>query len=311
MADVLCFGNLQFDLLCRTLTDLPEPGTIRMIEEIDSALSGNGGNTAAALARLGVRVDLAGYSGADLVGAQFRSLLATLGVGTTKLLSHPTAATGTSVVTLSPDGERGVFFVNGANALFNLDTVPDDWLHGPRIVSVGSMFVLPQFTGESVGRLLARARARGATTVLNVCWDGQDRGLPFLLPALAEADYFVLSYDEGRAFTGEIRPESILSRIETCTRGMVILTLGGKGCLIRTAAGLSAIPAVPVQAIDATGAGDCFIAGFIAALLHGQAPEECARLGCTVASYAVTGHGAYPRIPSYAEIERRADRVPQ
>jgi len=310
MADVVCFGNLQFDILCRTLTDLPEPGTIRMIEEIESALSGNGGNTAAALARLGVAVDLAGYSGADLTGAQFRTLLTTLGVGMLKLLCHPTAATGTSVVTLAPDGERSIFFINGANALFDLDAVPDAWLVGPRIVSVGSMFVLPQFTGESVGRLFARARAHGATTVLNVCWDDQGRGLPFLLPALAEADYFILSYDEGRAFTGERLPESILSRMETYTHGMVILTLGGAGCLIRTAAGLSAIPAVPVQARDATGAGDCFTAGYIAALLRGHTPEECARIGCHVASYAVTGPGAYQRIPSYEAIEQQYGRAP-
>ncbi|HVA90658.1 MAG TPA: hypothetical protein VNL71_12550 [Chloroflexota bacterium] len=61
-------------MVCRTLTDLSEPETIRMIEEIESTLSGNGGNTAAALARLGVQVDLAGYYGADLIGAQFSSL---------------------------------------------------------------------------------------------------------------------------------------------------------------------------------------------------------------------------------------------
>jgi sugar/nucleoside kinase (ribokinase family) len=305
-ADVVCFGNLQCDILCRTLTDLPKSGTILMIEEIESALSGNGGNTAAALARLGVAVDLAGYSGADLIGAQFRTLLTTLGVGTTKLLNHPTASTGTSVVALAPDGERSIFFVNGANALFDLDTVPDAWFDGVRVVSVGSLFVLPQFTGQRVGRLLARARARGAITVLNVCWDDQGRGLPFLFPALAEADYFILSYDEGRAFTGERLPEHIMARIEMHTRGMVVLTLAGEGCLIRTAEGLLVIPAVPVQAIDATGAGDCFIAGFIAALLRGHGPEACTRIGCRVAAYAVTGHGSYQRIPSYEAIEQEA-----
>jgi sugar/nucleoside kinase (ribokinase family) len=305
-ADVVCFGNVQCDLLCRTLTDLPAPGTIRMIEEIESALSGNGGNTAAALARLGVAVDLAGYCGADLIGTQFRTLLTALGVGTTKLLNHPTASTGTSIVALAPNGERSIFFVNGANALFDIDTVPDAWLDGVRVVSVGSLFVLPQFTGERVGRLLARARARGAITVLNVCWDDQKRGLPFLLPALAEADYFILSYDEGRAFTGESLPEHIMEKIETHTRGMVVLTLAGDGCLIRTTKGLSAIPAVPVQAIDATGAGDCFIAGFIAALLRGHSPETCARIGCQTAAHAVTGHGSYQRIPSYGAIEQEA-----
>ena len=47
-----------------------------------------------------------------------------------------------------------MLFVNGANSLFDLDQVPDDWLVDRRVVSLGSMFILPQFTGEAVGRLL-------------------------------------------------------------------------------------------------------------------------------------------------------------
>jgi hypothetical protein len=73
-------------------------------------------------------------------------------------------------------GERSVIFVNGANALLDLDAVPDTWLHGRRVVSVGSIFALPQFTGEAVGRLFVRAKAYGATTVLNICWDADGRG---------------------------------------------------------------------------------------------------------------------------------------
>src|SRR5712691_9650202 len=135
-ATVLCFGNLQLDVLCRTVLTLPPPGELHMINAIDFALSGNGGNVAAALGRLGLEVELAGYSGAEIIGEQLR-----------------------------------VTFVNGANALLDLDAVPDTWLHGRRVVSVGSIFAPPQFTGEAVGRLFVRAKAHGATTVLNICWD--------------------------------------------------------------------------------------------------------------------------------------------
>src|SRR5579864_3034140 len=82
---VLCFGNLQLDVLCRTLTSLPPPGELRMIDCIDFTLSGNGGNVAAALGRLGIEVELAGYSGADPIGEQFRTTLESMGVGTEKL----------------------------------------------------------------------------------------------------------------------------------------------------------------------------------------------------------------------------------
>jgi len=301
MADVLCFGNLQLDILCRTITELPPPGGLRMIDAVDFSLSGNGGSLAMALARLGVSVDLAGYSGADVIGDQFRALLKAEGVGTDKLLRHSADGTGTSVIALAPTGERSIFFVNGANEAFHLDDVPEDWLQGPRIVAVTSVFVLPQFTGEAITRLFQRARTGGARTVLNICWDREAQGLPFLAAALAESDYFVLNYDEGRQLTGCDALDDIFDRLVGFTSGTIILTLGAEGCCFRTESGIERIPAVPVHATDTTGAGDSFVAGFIAGLIRKLPLRDCVQLGCQVAAYAVTGTGAYTRIPRYKE----------
>jgi len=307
VAAVLCFGNLQLDVLCRTVMELPAPGGLRRLDGIDVALSGNAANVAAALGRLGVAVELAGYSGADIVGDQLRATLAAQGVGTATLSRHPCASTGTSVIALAPDGERSVLYVNGANALFDLDAVPDGWLRGRRVVSVGTVFVLPQFTGPAVARLFARARAHGAATILNVCWDDEGRGLSFIAPALAETDHFVLSLDEGHQLTGLGDPSEILRALEAYTRGEVVLTLGADGCLVRGEDGtddFEHIQAAPVEATDCTGAGDSFVAGFIAGLIARRPRVECARLGCHVAAYAVTGPGAYSRVPRLEEIDR-------
>ena len=301
MADVLCFGNLQLDILCRTITELPPPGGIHMIDAIDFSLSGNGGSLAMALARLGVSVDLAGYSGADVIGDQFRAMLTAEGVGTDKLLRHPADGTGTSVSALAPTGERSIFFVNGANEAFHLDDVPEDWLQGPRIVAVMSVFVLPQFTGEAITRLFQRAHTAGARTVLNICWDREAQGLPFLASALAESDYFVLNLDEARQLTGCEALNDIFDRLLEFTSGTIILTLGAEGCCFWTESELKLVPAVPVHATDTTGAGDSFVAGFIAGLIRGLPLRDCVQLGCQVAAYAVTGPGAYARIPRYKE----------
>lgn len=301
MSDVLCFGNLQLDVLCRTVTELPPPGGLQRIDTVDFALSGNGGSLAMALARLGVSVDLAGYSGADVIGDQFRTMLTTEGVGIDKLSRHPTAGTGTSIVTVAPTGERSIFYVNGANDEINLDDVPEDWLHGLRILAVTSVFVLPHFTGEAIAHLFQRAHAAGARTILNICWDSEARGLDFLAPALAESDYFVLNYDEGRQLTGLDTTNEIFDRLMEFTSGTILLTLGGEGCCFQTASGIERIPALPVQATDTTGAGDSFVAGFIAGLIRGLSLKECVQLGCQVAAYAVTGTGAYSRIPRHKD----------
>jgi sugar/nucleoside kinase (ribokinase family) len=254
-----------------------------------------------ALARLGVAVELAGYSGADVIGEQFRALLTTEGAGVDKLLRHPEARTGTSVVALTPTGERSIIFVNGANGAFNLDDVPDSWLAGPQVVAVVSVFVLPQFTGEAVARLFRRAHAAGAQTLLNICWDNEGRGLPFLAAALEQTDFFVLNYDEGRQLSGFTPPDKILNRLAECTTGTIVLTLGAEGCCWRTPAETGCSPAVRVPATDTTGAGDAFVAGFIAGLIQKLPLEGCARLGSQIAAYAVTGPGAYARIPRHKE----------
>ncbi len=305
MSSILCFGNLQFDVLCRTVTALPPPGRLQGIDGIDFSLSGNGGNVAAVLGCLGIPVELAGYSGADLIGEQLRMTLTQLGVGVDKLLHHPNTGTGTSVITLSPDGERSILFVNGANELFDLDSVPDAWLVGNQVIVVSSIFVLPQFSSEAVEHLFARARRHGITTVLNTCWDANRQGLAFLHPILKETDYFILSYDEGRDLTGHTLPETILAELTSLTAGTVIITLGADGCCLRTDEGLlHTVPALSVEATDCTGAGDSFVAGFSAGLLKGRSALECARLGCVVASFAVTGPGAYSRMPSLSDLEQ-------
>src|SRR5450759_3909893 len=105
---ILCFGNLQFDVLCRTVTTLPLPGELRMIDAIDFSLGGNGGNVALALSRLGLDVELSGYSSADIIGEQFRTTLNAMGVSTEKLLRNYTASTGTSIINIAPNGERSI-----------------------------------------------------------------------------------------------------------------------------------------------------------------------------------------------------------
>ncbi|MDB5077238.1 MAG: carbohydrate kinase family protein, partial [Chloroflexi bacterium] len=304
MSQVLCFGNLQLDVLCRPVTSLPPPGVLTAVEQINMLLSGNGGNVAASLARLGVSVTLAGYRGADVIGDGFAGTLDELGVDISRLPRHPYAATGTSIVALAPNGERTILFTNGANGLFDLDTVPDAWLDGPRVVAVSSVFVLPLFTGGAVARLFARAHANGAKTVLNTSWPSEKEPLAFLRPALAEADYFICSFDEGRELTGHTRPELILEVLESVSRGVVVMTMGADGCIFRVDGHLRQAPAEVVDATDCTGAGDAFVAGFIAGLVDRRPLAGCAALGSRVASYAVTGPGAYPRIPTLCDLDR-------
>src|SRR5438128_704601 len=165
MPDVLCIGNIQFDVLARPVVTLPRPGTLARVEEIRFSLGGNGMNTAAGLARLGVQTSLFGMVSRDFLGDHALAQLALAGVETSAVARHPTAGSGVSLIAVAPDGERSITFTNGANDCFRPEEVPDAVLRETRILCVGSVFVLPQLSGEALAGLFQRAHAAGATTV--------------------------------------------------------------------------------------------------------------------------------------------------
>lgn len=91
---------------------------------------------------------------------------------------------------------------------------------------------------------------------------------------------------------------------------VIVVTYGEKGSRVRTSKGDETIPAVPVKkAVDPTGAGDAYRAGFIAAHLRGIAPDGCARAGSAVAAYAVEMHGTQSHSFTIPELADRYERA--
>jgi sugar/nucleoside kinase (ribokinase family) len=302
MPDVLCIGNIQFDVLARPLVALPRPGTLARVEEIQFSLGGNGMNTAAGLARLGVPTALFGMVSRDFLGDHALAELGRAGVETAAVSRHPEAGSGVTLVAIGPDGERSFTFTNGANELFRLEEVPDALLRQVRVLSVGSVFVLPQLTGEALARLFERARAAGAMTVLDVCWDSEGRGLPFLAPCLPHTDLFAPSLEEGRQLTGLEEPSAVAEALLTAGARTVGVKLDARGCYLARAGEAWEVPTTPLVAVDSTGAGDTWMAGLIAGLIAGLPLPECGRLANRAAAFAVTGPGCWERVPPLAAL---------
>jgi sugar/nucleoside kinase (ribokinase family) len=300
--DVLCIGNIQFDVLARPLVALPRPGTLAQVEEIRFSLGGNGMNTAAGLARLGVSTGLFGTVSRDFMGEYALAQVAFAGVDTAAVARHPTAGSGVSLIAVAPDGERCITFTNGANECFRLEDVPVSLLEKACVLCVGSVFVLPQLTGKSLAGLFQRARAAGVTTVLDVCWDTEGRGLPFLAPCLPHTDFLAPSLEEGRQLTGQNEPEAIADSLLAAGAGAVGVKLGERGCYLASRMEAHAVPTIPLNGVDTTGAGDTWLAGLVAGMLRGLSLEACGQLANRVAAFAVTGPGCWERVPPLATL---------
>jgi len=290
---VVCLGILVADVVGRPLRALPGRGRLVLVDEMSLHTGGCAVNTATALAQLGTPVEVMGRVGPDAFGDFLLSELRTRGIGVGSVARDPETGTSATMVMVDADGERRFVHYIGANARLTLEDVDWDVVERASILHVAGALVLPGLDGRPTAELLGRARSAGVTTVLDTVWDDTGRWMQLLEPCLPHVDYFVPSLEEARALTGQDEPEDIGHALLDHGVGTVGLKMGAAGCLVMTDAGESLrIPAFEVDAVDATGAGDAFAAGFIAGVWQGWSLEDTARLANAVGALCVTGPGA-------------------
>lgn len=88
--------------------------------------------------------------------------------------------------------------------------------------------------------------------------------------------------------------------------GTVVLKMGTQGCLLAHGDERHYVPALPAEVVDTTGAGDCWDAGFIAGLMHGEDALTSVRLGSACAAFGIEAVGGAAGVPSYEAVRRRA-----
>lgn len=299
---VVCLGIMVADVVGRPLRNLPGPGRLVLVDEMSLHTGGCAVNTAIGLARLGVPVQVIGKIGLDPFGDFLLRQLDLHSVGTRGVSRDPEIGTSTTMVLVDPDGERRFVHYMGANARLTLDDV--DWgiIESASILHVAGALVLPGIDGQPTAELLQRAQAVGVTTFLDTVWDDTGRWMDLLGPCLPHVDYFVPSLAEAQALTGLDDPEDVARALLDRGVGTVGLKMGADGCLVMSDAGeVLRVPAFEVDAVDATGAGDAFAAGFIAGVWRGWLLERTARFGNAAGALCVTGVGAAGGVRSLPE----------
>ena len=299
---VVCLGIMVADVVGRPLRTLPAPGRLVLVDEMSLHTGGCAVNTAIGLARLGVPVQVIGKIGLDPFGDFLLRQLDGQSVGTRGVSRDPEIGTSTTMVLVDPDGERRFVHYMGANARLTLGDV--DWgiIESASILHVAGALVLPGIDGQPTAELLQRAQAAGVTTFLDTVWDDTGRWMDLLGPCLPRVDYFVPSLAEAQALTGLDDPEDVARALLDRGVGTVGLKMGADGCLVMSDAGeVLRVPAFEVDAVDATGAGDAFAAGFIAGVWRGWSLERTARFGNAAGALCVTGVGAAGGVRSLPE----------
>ncbi|MBZ5740972.1 sugar kinase [Nocardioides mangrovi] len=121
----------------------------------------------------------------------------------------------------------------------------------------------------------------------------------------ARADVVFAGEDEARLLTGTptTDPYALLAELAETTAGDVVLKRGAAGCVARLAATTYDVPAVPVPVVDTVGAGDAFVAGYLAELLGGRPPEERLRTAVRCGAFACLAPGDWEGLPSRPDLD--------
>ena len=299
---IICIGILVGDIIGRPLRAIPDPGHLVLVDEMSLHTGGCASNTATALARLGLPVEVIGMVGADSFGDFVLNALAGRGIGTNGIARDKEVGTSVTMVMVSPDGERRFIHYIGANARLTLDDIDLTKVEAGSILHIGGALVMPGIDGKPMAELLRHAHHAGVITFLDTVWDDTGRWMDILAPCLPYVDYFVPSLLEARALTGLNDPAEVARALLARGPGTVGLKMGVDGCLVISGEGqIIRLPAFQVDAVDATGAGDAFAAGFIAGVWEEWSLEQTARLANAVGALSVTGLGSTGGVRSLPE----------
>jgi sugar/nucleoside kinase (ribokinase family) len=299
---IICLGILVADIVGRPLRAVPDLGKLVLVDEMSLHTGGCAINTATALARLGLPVEVIGKVGLDSFGDFVLNALAERNIGTRGITRDKEVGTSATMVMVAPDGERRFVHYIGANACLTLEDIDLTMVEAGSILHVAGSLVMPGIDGQPTAALLLHARAAGVTTFLDTVWDDTGRWMDVLAPCLPHVDYFVPSLPEGQALTGLDDPTEVARALLERGVRTVGLKMGVDGCLVMSGEGqVIRIPAFLVDVVDATGAGDAFAAGFIAGVWHGWPMEQTARFANAVGALCVTGLSASGGVRSLSE----------
>ncbi len=294
----LVMGSLNYDYTY-FVDHIVRPGETIASGRLERACGGKGFNQAAALAKAGAKVFLAGLTGPD--GDDLVRAAKDFGVDCA-FLARTQERTGNAIIQVEEGGQNSIVLFGGANRKWTQQYREEVLGHFGK----GDVLILQNEVNDGNG-ILRCAKERGLKIVLNpspfepdiVNWD------------LEKVSLFLFNEVEGEQMTGEKEPEKILNCI--CARypaAAAVLTLGEKGAWYAQGEERIFCPARKTQAVDTTAAGDTFTGYFLSAQSRGMAPKQCLEIAAAAAAVAVSRKGASVSIPVWEEIAPFTSALP-
>ena len=299
--DVISLGIFVVDVIGRAIDRYPEKGGLVVFDELEMHSGGCANNTAIGLAKLGIDVGAVGRIGTDKFGDFVLQTLNDNHVDTRGVVRDTKTNTSVTFVTVASDGERSFLHYMGSNGIFSEADVDFDLIRVSKILHVAGSFVMPKLDGEPTAHILRTAREAGVVTSLDTVWDTSGNWLKTLEPCLPHVDVFLPSIEEAKQLTGLDSPPDIARFLMDYGIQTVGLKMGDRGSYVRSGTEEFYVPAYEVDVVDTTGAGDAYVAGFLAGTVMGWDLKRTSELASAAGAACVTAIGTTAGIKDFEE----------
>ena len=295
---ILVIGSSNTDMTVRSAT-LPKPGETVLGGDFRMGPGGKGANQAVAARLLGGDVTFVCKLGRDMFGEGASKHYESCGLDTSKILWSDKPS-GVALITVDSKAENSIVVASGANAdvtVSDIDSVADI------IKSSGILLLQLEIPMDAVVRAAEIAFEAGVRVVLN---PAPATSLPAEL--LKCVSILIPNETEASAISGiDINNLETASAAAERLKGMgvreVIITMGSRGSMVCDGE-CTFVPAVKVNAVDTTAAGDTFCGGVCVALSEGKALSEAVKFATAASSIAVQRPGAQDSVPSRCEVDK-------
>jgi sugar/nucleoside kinase (ribokinase family) len=311
VTDLICIGTALVDSIIRGFDPHPVSASGYRADSGSLNVGGEAVNEAIAAAKLGTKTGILCSLGEDAAGDMVMNSLFRAGVDGSRIIrskEHPTPVT---TMFVHGDGTRKSITNSAHRYNFHPEEYTDRFTDA-RALILGSLFRAPFDDPEIIHTVLTSAKAAGQTVFADTKLPNfRFLSLDDLKDSLPLVDYITPNEDEARYYSGRDIPEEMADVFLSYGVRNVIIKLGGRGCLFKNEKESVFLPAFSIRAVDATGAGDNFVAGFASEILRGASHADALRFAnacgaiCTTAVGACTALQSRKQVLSFLEKQAR------
>ena len=295
--DVVGIGANSVDFV-HLLPGYPQPFGSFAKMKIDRQEILCGGQTATAMcacAKLGLRARYAGVTGTDENGRRVRNELGRRGIDLTDVIIRDAQNQFAVILVDETNGDRIVLWDRDERLMMRERDIPVEAIAAARVLHVDDVDQAAAIRAAEVAR---EAKVPTTSDIDRITERTQELIDAVTIPIFAEHVPTRVSGVNDR--------EGALRALHRPHHQILCVTLGENGAMALDKAGIHYAPAFQVEAVDTTGAGDVFRAGFIYAMLRGWPTDEILRFANAAAAVSCTRLGALGGIPSLEEVETMA-----